>query len=373
MMGQLYEHPLAELIREISAATLSGALRLEHEIARVVVYFENGEVVYAASNLRAYRLAECLRRWRVVSDTQLAAVGEHASDMKLVYALSAAGALNRQAIGELLARQASEVMRPALLWTGGAWNFDPRVRLTEDIKGKVSLGQLLMEGARRVPPEYAASRFTDGNEILSPARDVPENFALQPVEGFILSRMDAPLRVSELTAISGLPEAETLRAVYALALGGFIQRERWLRAFNDDALKKALAIKTGPARAAATKDAATDALKEEKGAAASAESLKAAAEQKTEQDERRDLEALFARLKVATDYYQVLGVNRAADAAEIKRVYHSLAKRFHPDRFHNDETVRTRIEDAFAKIAQAYETLKERRSRATYDYKLDGR
>ncbi|HEV7859387.1 MAG TPA: DnaJ domain-containing protein [Pyrinomonadaceae bacterium] len=370
MKGQLYAHPLGELIREIGVAALSGALRLEHEAARVVVYFEDGEVVYAVSNLRAYRLAECLRRWRVVSEAQLAAAGEHPSDMKLVYALSAAGALNRQAINDLLARQASEMLRPALLWTGGTWDYDPRVRLTEEIKGRVLLGQLLMQSARRLPPTYAASRFPDGSEILAPVQSVPENSALQPTEGFILSRLDAPMRVGELTAISGLPEAETLHAVYTLALGGFLQRERWPRAFTDEVMKMAQAIKEGHARAAANRGAATDALKEERGAALTA---KAVAEPKTEGDERRELEALFERLKGATDYYQVLDVNRAADAAEIKRVYHSLAKRFHPDRFHQDASVRTRIEDAFAQIAQAYETLKERRSRATYDYKLDGR
>jgi hypothetical protein len=366
MKGQLYEHPLGELIREINVAALAGALRLEHELVRIVVYFEDGDVVYAVSNLRAYRLSECLRRWRVVSEAQLAAAGEHSSDMKLVYALSAAGALNRQAITDLLARQASEMLRPALLWTEGTWDFDPRVRLTEEMKGRVLMGQLLMESARRLPPEYAASRFPDGDEVLSPAPNVPEDSALQPREGFVLSRLDASMRVSELTAISGLPEAETLHAVYALALGGFLQRERWPRAFTDEVLKTALAIKDGQARAAATKGA----LKDEKGAA---QPTKAVAEPKTEQNERRDLEALFERLKEATNYYQVLGVSRAADAAEIKRVYHSLAKRFHPDRFHQDQSVRTRIEDAFAQIAQAYETLKERRSRATYDYKLDGR
>jgi hypothetical protein len=370
MKGKLYEHPLAELIREINAAALSGALRLEHEPARVVVYFEDGEVVHAVSNMRAYRLSECLRRWRMVSEAQLAAAGEHSSDMKLIYALSAAGALNRQAINDLLARQASELLRPALLWTEGTWDFDLRVRLTEDIKGRVQMGQLLMESARRLPPEYAASRFANEGEVLSPAQDVPENSALQPVEGFVLSRLDAPMRVGELTATSGLPGAETLRAVYALAFGGFVQRERWPRAFTDEVLKMALAIKEGQARASATKGAATGVSKENKIAASQ---TKAAAEPKTEQDERRELEALFARLKDATDYYQVLGVSRASDAAEIKRVYHSLAKRFHPDRFHQDASVRSRIEDAFAQIAQAYETLKERRSRATYDYKLDGR
>jgi hypothetical protein len=120
------------------------------------------------------------------------------------------------------------------------------------------------------------------------------------------------MRVSELTAISGLPEAETLHAVYTLALGGFLQRERWACAFAGEVLKMALAIKDGQARAAATKGASKDALKEEKSGAGQ---TKPVVGQKTEQDERRELEALFERLKEATNYYQVLGVGRAADAA----------------------------------------------------------
>jgi len=42
MEGQLSEHPLAELIREINNTGLSGALRLSHDRAKVVVYFDAG-------------------------------------------------------------------------------------------------------------------------------------------------------------------------------------------------------------------------------------------------------------------------------------------------------------------------------------------
>ena len=61
MAGQLQRHPLTELVREISTESLSGALRLARERAKAVVYFDAGEIIYAASNLRAYRLAECAR------------------------------------------------------------------------------------------------------------------------------------------------------------------------------------------------------------------------------------------------------------------------------------------------------------------------
>ena len=62
MNGRLSQHPLAELIREITAAGISGALRLAYEHAKVAIYFEDGKLVFATSNLRAHRLSEILRR-----------------------------------------------------------------------------------------------------------------------------------------------------------------------------------------------------------------------------------------------------------------------------------------------------------------------
>src|SRR5262245_54165460 len=56
MNGQLSLHPLAELIREISAKEIAGRLSLQNDSSRVVIYFKNGLVVYAASNIRTLRL-----------------------------------------------------------------------------------------------------------------------------------------------------------------------------------------------------------------------------------------------------------------------------------------------------------------------------
>src|SRR5207248_827095 len=77
-----------------------------------------------------------------------------------------------------------------------------------------------------------------------------------------------------------------------------------------------------------------------------------------EADPQAEIAALLARVRGA-DHYQALGVERAANEREIKRAYYALAKRFHPDRFQRaaDAVERTRIEAAFAQIAQAYETL----------------
>ena len=71
MNGQLSEQPLAELIREISAKSLGGRLRLEHDRVKVVAYFDNGNFLYAASNVRTLRLREYLLKSNLVSTSRL--------------------------------------------------------------------------------------------------------------------------------------------------------------------------------------------------------------------------------------------------------------------------------------------------------------
>ena len=382
MNGQLFEHPLAELIQEIAASAFSGSLRLSHERVKVAVYFEQGGIVYATSNLRQHRLAECARRWGIVVVQQLASARENVPDIQLGLELVAKGDLTVEEFEELLARQAIEVLRPALLWTKGAWDFDPRVRLSVEVKSRVEMRELLMESARRLPPEFIARRLRSAGEQekLSPAPLATNGLQLLPAEAFVLSRIDAPIALSELTMISGLPETDTLQALYVLVLGGLVCRDGREPTFTPEQIARARAVKTStqtrvvPARS----DTWTEnepGTTQTTGAVPSVESAPetkvAAAE--TAASQHKDIYALFARLEDAENHYHVLDLSRDSDASEIKRAYHSLAKRFHPDRFHKDADPKLylRVEESFARISQAYETLKDQSTRAVYDRGID--
>ena len=63
------------------------------------------------------------------------------------------------------------------------------------------------------------------------------------------------------------------------------------------------------------------------------------------------------------DYYEVLGVSKSADAAELKKAYRKLAVQYHPDRNPDDKTA----EDKFKEAAEAYEVLSDPDKKAKYD------
>lgn len=63
------------------------------------------------------------------------------------------------------------------------------------------------------------------------------------------------------------------------------------------------------------------------------------------------------------DYYEVLGVERDASGAEVKRAFRRLARELHPDvNAHDPEA-----EEKFKAAAEAYEVLSDAERRAAYD------
>lgn len=337
--GDLKQNPAAELIREIFANRQSGALRLAKEQAKAVIYFEEGSAVFAASNLRVHRLSEFLKRNKTVTEAQLAELPAKATDEELANLLVKGGRLRAADLDMIRANQLSEMLRAVLLWTVGEWQFDPRVRIGGDTRVTIDVRRLLLECARHLPADYVVSRFGTVDETLELISNGDSN--LLPAEAFVLSRIGPNISLKNLLGVSGLREHEALRAVYGLSLSGFMKRSGW---------PSALLNGSSAALAKQSQEPPTPA-------------------QVADPDDLQDsLESLFARLEKSVDHYDVLDVVRTATPDDIKNAYHALARRYHPDRFHqSDAQLRSRVDSAFARIARAYEALIDPKSREAHD------
>ncbi len=65
----------------------------------------------------------------------------------------------------------------------------------------------------------------------------------------------------------------------------------------------------------------------------------------------------------AIDYYKVLGVDKKASDAKIKKAYRKMAMKYHPDHTKGDKSA----EEKFKQISEAYAVLSDKEKRQQYD------
>lgn len=161
--------------------------------------------------------------------------------------------------------------------------------------------------------------------------------ALNPAEGFLLSRIDGHTPWAVLREIGGLLPEEA-----DLVLESWVQTGLVL-------------IEEGQPRA---NGAATNAPTPEAMPSAGEDAIDPSLDLDVEI--QRSALAFEARLAHAS-YHELLGVERGAEPREIKRAYFRLSKKFHPDRYfrRNVGAYALRLDRIFKHVALAYELLSD--------------
>jgi len=338
VQGQLGEKLVPDLIREIAQKNSSGLLRLSRGKSIKAIFFESGAPSFAISNLTTEQLDHKLLNDGLATREQIEQAKELGGKAhRLGPALVEMAILEEQQMRNLVCDQVMEIMLSVFEWTQGDYSFDERIRAAHEVTLDRGAADVLLEGARHAANNHQlADAMVPQDSVILRTKTSglhPDTGRLLPLESYILSRIDSPTAVNEVGALSGVGEADAHRAVCALVAVGF------LKLLDHD------------------KDDVED-----------------PAAREAEESLERLREEVIRQLHFATsaDYYDVLSVTRHATTAEIKAAYYHLAKKYHPDRYHQRDSgdLRSKLEALFAVITHAYDTLSQPTERAAYDEKI---
>jgi hypothetical protein len=314
--GSLGESLLPDLIREIARRGASGALRLSRDRTARSIYFDVGTPVSVTSELPDEQLEYKLLKEGRTTAGLIQAARRTQPTSRLSRALVDNGVVSQEAMRRTTGDLVREIVLSIFEWEEGDYEFDEGAQPTEAGVLDCTPADLITGARHAAGIERLANVIAPPEMLIAPA-DTTGYFlaslpALDSVESYVLSRIESPTRVIEVSDLVGLPEEETHRAVCVLVALGMLARA---------------------------------------GHAAQAET------EKRETPPNPLLEAVSRKLELfeSADYYEVLGVDQFATAGTVTRAFDELQRMFTSYRVlsYDDRELHTKLDSLFAKVAEA--------------------
>lgn len=289
--GELEELELPRMLWSLHRSRYTGRIDLHQGRVHKELWLEQGELVFARSSEPEDRLVNALVRRGLLTRTQYdAARSLAAKDPRRVgQLLVEAGFLKAEALPEAIRTQVLGIVTSAFVWRRGQWSLEEDDRCDEAVQLEESLARILISGVldRLDAPQLEALVGGLGGYVRLSSSARPETLALDlgldaSAQG-LLTMLDGRHDLSSVCAGAGMPDRVVLATVYGLLVVGAAER-------------------TGEPLAPL--------------GAADPEAL----------DHARLEERL--RLVREADYFEVLGLTRDANAADVRRAQRELQAAF---------------------------------------------
>lgn len=362
MTSNISSDPITEPLKAIYLKKLTGILVMSNHTVVKELLFDKGLFVGALSTDPAEDFGEWLVAIGKLSPADLdAAVLLDPSRQLLGQVLAEMQLFDEAQIKEYQGLHSQEIFCSIFNWQNGQFEFkEGNIFLDEGQKLSLPIPNLIFQSIQRITSSEVIHRGLKGNNRLirlspgSEARAV--EIDLKPEEAFILSRIDSSTSIAEIMQLSPLGLDKTERTLYGFLSAGIIEF-----ATQNQADSRTYAP---PA----------------KGTYRSTEPLPAPPPEEDEESllSTQEINAVKADIFLMLDaakvknYYEFLNVQPNACADEIKKAYYTLAKKYHPDRYHRSTKgeIKEALETIFSTLSQAYETLKVPATRTSYDAKI---
>jgi Tfp pilus assembly protein PilF len=321
------------------------------------LFFDQGQLVFANSNLQNDRLGIRLIRQGLLTEQQLqSAMLKVAQGERLGNVLVQGGYLSRKDLNYIVGLQVRDILFSTIELSDGLFFFEEiPLKLEEDLRLKIRLGHLLLNGIRGMRNhvllfeemgKWLDKRVHLGPSPLFPMAELP----LNQKEAFLLGLLDRPTLCQDLPRMVDFPKDAVMRFLYAsLALELVVPTEmaenQLLNRFSH-ATHQSNLIQSDP-----------DNLDAE-----------------LSEEQRQNIAQImrqFTAIKTK-NYWEFLDVHEHSSPEEIRSAYHRLLRIFHPDHFQSPVYAEylLQINQVINHLNQTYNTLSNPMHRRKYESSL---
>ncbi len=353
--GDINDMTIPWLFQDLRIAQNTGTVVFEHDEIAKKVYFKQGDIIYASSNVADERLGEFLLRTEKITHAQFDRSSEIVTKTgkKLGAVLFELGILTSHELVAQVNLQVKDIILRTFSWRYGRYQFqDGFLPLAEIVPLQISTGDLIIEGVKNIDWKVIRKALPPLKTIIRPAADPSllfQSAQLDQDHRSVLSIIDGKKSIEEICYRSGLGDFNTLKAIYVLLSIRMTEQGEIKTEEERDFVHDVVRQRVGASERKASEPTASNAP------AVTKETIMRAYENLGRQN-----------------YFEMLNVGRSATTQEIKKAYFQFAKLYHPDRHFEPEMsdMKEVLESLFTHIHDAYEALNSDAKRDQYNLSL---
>jgi curved DNA-binding protein CbpA len=230
MKGVLAQRCPADILSEVLRRQMSGILSLRRGPTNRQVFLDTGSTIrFAASNHPDESLVGWLMEKGGVTEAQVREATSRKEPHELLgTVLARLGHLTASKLHDLTESHIRRVLAGALRMNDGEWEFQQgALPFRDQLDADVRSAEALLEWTRSLTDaEWIRRRLGPIDTRVHRDRRPPEGYQsirLDPVEGFIMSRVDGAATIREICLVSPTGEEKTLAALFGLSLAGILE------------------------------------------------------------------------------------------------------------------------------------------------------
>ena len=231
LQGSIEKFNLADILQLIATGRKSGTLGIQRDDSIIMVYFEDGDIVYGYGPRETFYLGRLLvDRGKLTAaqlDEAIAAQAKTENTKRLGEILLDRRFIDRADLQSVVREQVEELLFSLLAWRTGSFKFyENEFPTREEIKVSLSVENVILEGLRRLDEEtMIRETLPDLNQVYRISTSQTGRtraVTMRANEWNVMAQVDGYRSVREICETSPLTRHETLNRLAQLKLAGLI-------------------------------------------------------------------------------------------------------------------------------------------------------